>query len=334
VSLEIEFVDRAVTRADGEAVVALANACSLALTGKPDLTTEELLNDWTVPGFSPADDTRALLTPDGRMMGYADLWGHQSPYVRLRSWVRVHPEFRGRGLGTWLNRWVERRARSLLPRAPEGARVTLETATPVADRAALELLAELGFTQVSAFRLMETALDAEPAEPRWPEGVTVRAAAEADDEAVYRARCAAFKDHRGHVDAPFEQGFAHWKHVMKGDPFYDRLLWFVAEQDGEVAGFVYSFNGTGDNPKMGWVHSLGVLRPWRRKGLGRALLLHSFRAFRELGLKRAGLGVDADSLTGATRLYEQAGMQAVEEYLSFEKELRPGKDLSTRSLSA
>ena len=49
-------------------------------------------------------------------------------------------------------------------------------------------------------------------------------------------------------------------------------------------------------------------RPWRRQGLGEALLLHSFRAFRERGFTRGTLGVDASSPTGATRLYERAGM--------------------------
>jgi ribosomal protein S18 acetylase RimI-like enzyme len=61
--------------------------------------------------------------------------------------------------------------------------------------------------------------------------------------------------------------------------------------------------------ELGWVGELGVLRPWRRRGIGRALLLHAFAAFRERGFVRAGLGVDAESLTGANRLYEQVGMR-------------------------
>ena len=83
---------------------------------------------------------------------------------------------------------------------------------------------------------------------------------------------------------------------------------------------------------MGWVSTLGVRRPWRRKGLGLALLQHSFGEFHRRGKCRVGLGVDADSLTGATRLYEKAGMEVHRQYASYEKELRAGVDLSTQSM--
>ena len=56
-------------------------------------------------------------------------------------------------------------------------------------------------------------------------------------------------------------------------------------------------------------------RPWRRQGLGEALLLCSFRAFRERGYTRGTLGVDASSPTGATRLYERAGMRVYRDTL-------------------
>jgi ribosomal protein S18 acetylase RimI-like enzyme len=84
---------------------------------------------------------------------------------------------------------------------------------------------------------------------------------------------------------------------------------------------------------MGWVNTLGVLRPWRRKGVGMALLLHSFNEFYRRGWRKAGLGVDASSLTGATRLYERAGMHVARQYDSYQKELRPGREPSTETLS-
>ena len=73
----------------------------------------------------------------------------------------------------------------------------------------------------------------------------------------------------------------------------------------------------------GWVGILGVLREWRRRGIGRALLLHAFHEFKRRGLPRAGLGVDAESLTGANRLYESAGMHVVRQLDFFEKQLAP-----------
>ena len=61
---------------------------------------------------------------------------------------------------------------------------------------------------------------------------------------------------------------------------------------------------------MGWVGTLGVRRPWRKRGIGLALLRHSFNEFYRRGKRKVGLGVDAQNLTGALRLYESAGMQS------------------------
>jgi ribosomal protein S18 acetylase RimI-like enzyme len=78
---------------------------------------------------------------------------------------------------------------------------------------------------------------------------------------------------------------------------------------------------------IGWVGTLGVRRAWRKRGLGEALLLHSFGEFYKRGMKTIGLGVDAENPTGATRLYKKAGMSVAAEYVIYEKELRAGCDI-------
>lgn len=44
--------------------------------------------------------------------------------------------------------------------------------------------------------------------------------------------------------------------------------------------------------------------------------------------------MDAESLTGALRLYERAGMHVIRQVISYEKEIRAGVDLATRSLDS
>jgi len=78
---------------------------------------------------------------------------------------------------------------------------------------------------------------------------------------------------------------------------------------------------------IGWIGTLGVRRPWRKRGLGQALLLHSFGEFYKRGTKTIGLGVDAQNPTGATRLYQRVGMQAASEFITYEKELRAGREI-------
>ena len=80
------------------------------------------------------------------------------------------------------------------------------------------------------------------------------------------------------------------------------------------------------------MNSLAIRRQWRRRGIGLAFLYHAFGEFYRREIHNVYLGVDAQSLTGATRLYERAGMHVVRQYNTYEKELRAGRELSTQSV--
>jgi ribosomal protein S18 acetylase RimI-like enzyme len=102
--------------------------------------------------------------------------------------------------------------------------------------------------------------------------------------------------------------------------------------DGEeIAGLALCSPTLGPDRSTGVVETLGVRRPWRRKGLGLALLQHAFSEFHARGHKQVGLGVDSKNLSGATRLYKKAGMQVTQELAVYEKELRAGEELSKQS---
>ena len=75
---------------------------------------------------------------------------------------------------------------------------------------------------------------------------------------------------------------------------------------------------------------VGVRWPWRKRGLGLALLRHAFAEYHQRGVRKVGLSVDAESITGAPRLYGRAGMRVKESYIIHRKELRSGVDLSAR----
>ncbi len=102
---------------------------------------------------------------------------------------------------------------------------------------------------------------------------------------------------------------------------------------GEMPGFSLCTPFSFEDPQMGWVGTLGVCRAWRKRGIGLALLRHSFYEFYRRGLRKAGLGVDAQNLTGALRLYEGAGMHVHQTFDRYEKELRPGVEIGTQTLS-
>jgi ribosomal protein S18 acetylase RimI-like enzyme len=113
----------------------------------------------------------------------------------------------------------------------------------------------------------------------------------------------------------------------------DPSLLFLAMDGDEIAGFNLCRPHAFDDPEIGWVGSLGVLRPWRKRGIGLALLRHSFNEFYRRGKRKVGLGVDANNLTGALRLYENAGMRVYRAFDKYEKEMRPGVEASVLTLS-
>lgn len=326
------FVVRPATFDDAARATELFNLCSREQVGREEFRAEDLRVEWKSPGFELARDTRLVLTTEGALVGYADLWA-TAPYVRLYAWGRVHPDFRGRGIGTALLQWGETEARQRLPLAPEGARVALLQSTVTTDLTAQALFEAQGFVRTRYFSRMVIEFDGATPEPQVPAGLVIRPYVHGVEElAVIRAISAAFKDHWGYVERPEEENVRQWMHHINNDPDFDPSLWFVAMDGDDIAGMALCHSHIAEDPEMGWVGTLGVLRPWRHRGLGLALLQHAFREFQQRGRRRVGLGVDAQSLTGATRLYERAGMKVVRQYVNYEKELRPGIDLATQTL--
>jgi ribosomal protein S18 acetylase RimI-like enzyme len=167
---------------------------------------------------------------------------------------------------------------------------------------------------------MEIDLTAPPAPASFPEGIELRPfVREEHARAVLDAQNESFRDHWGHHDLSFEQ----WAPRKFGRKDFDPTLWMIAWQGDAIAGFSQNRYRQG----IGWIGTLGVRRPWRKRGLGEALLLHSFAEFYRRGTTTIGLGVDAQNPTGATQLYQKVGMRAVSEFMFYEKELRPGREI-------
>ncbi|MEO7840100.1 MAG: GNAT family N-acetyltransferase, partial [Anaerolineales bacterium] len=195
------------------------------------------------------------------------------------------------------------------------------------------LFEDMGYQHIRSSYNMRINMDEPPPAPVVPDGITLKIYNPGTDlEAVYRADMEAFRDHFGCVEEPFEQGLERFKHFMTGYEGFDPSLWFLAMDGDEIAGVYLCRKEAYDNPEVGFVNTLAVRRPWRKRGIGLALLLHAFGEFYRRGQRKAGLGVDAENLTGALRLYENAGMHVHRASGLFEKEIRSGKEISVQSL--
>lgn len=335
------YIIRGATMNDLEKAVELFNICAEAMIGKPEAELEDIRNDWLTPGFDLEGSTRVVIVPDGQsngqatgqMIGYVEVWDINSVPVTPWVWGRVHPDFEGLGIGTRLLTWAEARARRAIPRVPDGARVAMLTGTISTYHPPKRLFERLGMTVIRQFYDMVIELDKDIPEPKWPENIQLRTFAEVPDlTAVFNSFDEAFKDHWGHVEGPVDEELERWRHWIENDKEFDPTLWFLAMDGDEIAAVSLCRPKLPEDAEMGHVNVLGVRRQWRRQGLALALLHQTFGEFRQRGQKRVSLGVDATSLTGANQLYVKAGMHVYRQFDSYEKVLRPGKDLSLKTL--
>jgi ribosomal protein S18 acetylase RimI-like enzyme len=203
--------------------------------------------------------------------------------------------------------------------ADPDVRVFMRNGVDAGDQPGREIHKAAGFTPIRFSWRMEIQLSQPPNLATWPAGVELRPFVSAEHaRQVFEAHQEAFADHWGHTPVPYDD----WDLRKLKSENFDPSLWHVAWAGDEIAGISLCSKRAG----IGWVGTLGVRRPWRRQGLGMALMQHSFGEFYRRAQFTIGLGVDASSPTGATRLYERAGMRVASEFVIYEKEYRPGRE--------
>jgi mycothiol synthase len=225
-------------------------------------------------------------------------------------WGSVDPAFRRRGIGTWLMAWALDRARERASREDPLVAVKLASFSEDNEIGHRALLAGVGLEPVRHFFLMRRPLseamsEAIPDAPL-PDGLEIRPVTQDQWRAIFDAENEAFRDHWGHregTERAFQTTYAHDE--------LDTSLWVVAWDGDQIAGVVQNWIWPEENRALGvergWLEHISVRRPWRRRGLARAITAESLRRFRDRGLEDAMLGVDSENPNGALGLYEGLG---------------------------
>jgi len=285
------------------------------------LTAEELANEWSNEGFLVERDVFIVETQDGRVVGSEEFY-NENGHWKLKADGCVHPEFRGLGIGTSLLEKMDERAQVEMELAEPDTRVVIQSMINTRNESGDPLLHAMGYSPIRYYWRMEINLQEAPSAVTFPAGLELRPFIKDEHAvAVWQADNEIFRDHWG----SHEFTYKNWSQKFD-NPNFDPTLWMVAWDGDQVAGFSQNRVRKG----IGWIGTLGVRRSWRKMGLGLALLQHSFGEFYKRGTRTIGLGVDAENPTGATRLYVKAGMHAASEFVTYEKELRPGRELEER----
>lgn len=330
-----QFSSRPVTVEDVEVVSALNQLVNQAKGYVTKAAPDELLADWKEPGFNLTDSSILIENEAGEAIAYGTLWDESAtPVQPWCSWM-LRDDMYGSGLEQFLMDWFHEKAQRVFPKCPPEAKITLRTNAFEGYDKRINFLKSAGFTHSRNFFRMLIEMDAPPPQAIFPDGISIRSMKYPDEiEAIAAAVKEGFRDHWGFVEEPLEKEVEFWTHYLETDKLFDPELYFLAIDDatGEIAGVALCRMEQVGKPETAYIDDLAVLPAYRRRGLALALLHHAFGELYQRGRRQVALHVDADSLTGATRLYEKAGMKAVETWMNFQTVLRDGIDISTTSV--
>jgi GNAT superfamily N-acetyltransferase len=291
---------------DAEAVVALQNRCDIAQTGEAQSSIEDVQHDW-----EPIDltqDAWVAFLPDGELVGYTTVlpFGNDIRYI-----VDTDPGWQDNDLDKHLLALSEARGTEQVWVRQEARKISAKVYLFDTNHRGIGVVQQAGFQPGKYIFQMRMDLTADLPEPTWPEGIVLRTADLTQDaHIIHQLVQTAF-----HLPGREPQPFAEWYAFMVRPDIFHPDLWFLAMSGEEMIGVSLCFS----YPDIGWVRQLAVLPEWQGRGLGAALLHHSFQEFKRRGFQLAGLTVESGR-PNSYAFYQKVGMRMAGQLIEFVKD--------------
>jgi GNAT superfamily N-acetyltransferase len=277
------------------------------------VTVEDMVRDFAhLTNCDPHEDI-ILAEIDGEIIGQGrSSWYQEDDGTRLYHHSgQVSPSWRRRGIGTAILGWLEDRQRIVSATHPQDGPRFHQDETYDSTRSLTELLERAGYVAARRWYQMTRPLTDGIPEAALPDGLEVRPVTPDQYRQIWDADVEAFRDHWGFAE-PKEEDYQRY---LEDPVMMQTELWQIAWDGDQVAGQVRSFINHRQNAEQGWLRGytemISVRRPWRKRGLAKALILRSLRILKEQGMTEAALGVDTENISGALRLYESCGFRPV-----------------------
>lgn len=312
---------------DIPAMVAITNAANRADNSKEHEVVDEIITLYKNLRNTDMEKDIFIAEVNDEMIGFGRTsWKEleiENTFTYQNFFI-VHPEWRGKGIGRAIQPMLEGRSLEVSQQHRADADKFMESLSRETQISKAKLLKRFDYQPVRYFFEMKRDLTAPITDVHIPTGLQIRPVTADQFPAIHAGWYEAFEDHWGYIAAK-EGDLERWVKQVTTIPAYNPDRWVIVWDGAEVAGI--TFNGIHEETNQefglneGWLHTICVRRPWRKRGLASAMIVESMRRFKDWGLDVAALGVDASNTSGALGLYERHGFKQSSKLTTWRKQI-------------
>lgn len=276
-------------------------------------TLEEIATSWGALSLEFLEQNLLFAEVCGQVIGYSavDHWPEADGTWLYLILLRILPGWRTQGIDRALLHWAEDRARKLAADHPHGGKVAFTANATSTEREFTTLLQEEGYKPaITLIEMIFNDFANLPPEPPLPGGIQLRPATPADYRALWDARQAAYRGTLGFQETSEEQ-----HQEFAANPNNDLSLWLVAWDADGIAGMLLSErHGT-----RAVIPELNVRPDWRRRGLGRALMVRGLHLLVAQGAQTVRLHTWLENEQRSFDLYAALGFRTLKQSVWYRK---------------
>jgi len=276
---------------------------------------EEIAVDYAHMSESVLDRDMLFVLKDGNPIAYGrtGCLFEQDDKTWLYSWMlKIRKDWQDKGIEKIMIEWLEAQANLNYQNQHRGEKALLSTAVYDYKSALIQLVSGLGYQTIRYFNDMKRDLNDLP-QAELPDGIIIKPALPSQFRQVWDADVEAFKDHWGYI-IPEEEEYQLW---LKDKNYFQPQLWQIAWDGDQIAGMVWNYINIQENEEKnrnrGYTEAISVRRPWRGRGIAKALICRSMQMMKLLNMDEVALGVDSENPSHATKLYTDLGYQTYQQ---------------------